>query len=90
MIKSHIEQVINDKIIIDGIYCNKCGRQIKNKYGRAEASIFGLTDLTERLSIEKHWGYNSQYDGEVHNIDICEDCYAEWIGTFSIPVESSI
>lgn len=43
-----------------------------------------LIESRECLSAVKHWGYDSPYDGEVHAMDICTDCYQKWISTFAI------
>ena len=57
------------------VQCNACGASI-NK------NDFGYFD--EYLSIEKHWGYPSEFDGETHNIDICEDCYKKLLQGLAI------
>lgn len=35
-------------------------------------------------SIKTEWGYFAEIfiDGEVHQFDICEECYAKWLSTF--------
>lgn len=57
------------KRVIDSVRCNCCGRMIQGE---------------ESFAAVKHWGYDSPYDGEVHAMDICTDCYAEWIRTFAV------
>ena len=52
------------KRVIESLRCNCCGRVIQSR---------------ECFSAVKHWGYDSPYDGEVHAMDICADCYAVWI-----------
>lgn len=63
---------------IKKIICNKCGKEIPVKNGRAEEGVF-CVDYT--------WGYFSEKDGERHSFDLCESCYDEIIRTFQIPVE---
>ena len=63
---------------IDKIICNKCGNEIIAKNGISEEEV---------LSVEKRWGYFSNKDIEVHEFDICETCYDEWISNFVIPIE---
>lgn len=59
------------------IICNKCGKEILVKNGIMEEDV---------LSVEKRWGYFSNKDNEVHQIDLCEECYDKWIESFLIPV----
>ena len=61
------------KQVPDRIICNCCGREIQ---------ITKQHPYPEYVSIRKEWGYDSPYDGEVHEIDLCQDCYAKWIRTF--------
>lgn len=60
------------------IICNKCGKEISVKNEISEADV---------LSVNKRWGYFSNKDNEVHNFDLCEECYDELIRTFKIPIE---
>ena len=57
------------KRVIEAVRCTCCGKLIESR---------------ECLSAVKHWGYDSPYDGEVHAMDICTDCYQKWISTFAI------
>ncbi len=61
------------------IICNKCGKEIVMEKGMYYQDV---------LSVEKRWGYFSEKDNEVHEFDICESCYDEWIKTFLIPVDT--
>jgi len=63
---------------VDKIICNKCGKEIVVRNGVPEEDTF---------SAQKRWGYFSEKDNEVHEIDLCEECYDKWIATFAIPVE---
>jgi hypothetical protein len=58
------------------VTCNMCGRGIeKNELGY----------FNDYLSVEKKWGYHSNLDGESHEIDVCLDCYQDWVSQFTIP-----
>ncbi|NMA83004.1 MAG: hypothetical protein GX962_03960 [Epulopiscium sp.] len=60
---------------VASIHCNGCGTPIpRDKHGNFE----------ETLHIEKEWGYLSKRDGEIHSIDLCQNCYEKWINTFAI------
>lgn len=59
------------------IICNKCGKEWKADKGMIRTGV---------CTVETDWGYFSNKDGEHHQIDICEECYDEWIKTFCIPV----
>lgn len=63
---------------LEKIICNKCGKEIIVKNGMSEIDTF---------SVEKRWGYFSNKDNEVHEIDLCEQCYDEWISEFLIPIQ---
>ena len=39
------------------------------------------------LRIDHTWDYFSEKDGEVHHLDICEECYDNLIQTLRLPVE---
>lgn len=60
------------------ILCNKCGKELKTSKGM-------ITDAA--LSIDYEWGYFSDYDGETHSFDICQDCYKEMVKGFIIPID---
>ena len=60
------------------IICNKCGKEIFVKNGIAEEDV---------LSVEKRWGYFSNKDNEIHEFDLCESCYDEFVKTFVISVK---
>lgn len=69
----HYKTIQIQKQVPDHIICNCCGQKIR---------ITGQQPYPEYVSIRKEWGYNSPYDGEVHEIDLCQDCYQKWIRTF--------
>jgi len=60
---------------IADVNCNLCARDInKNMTGYFE----------DHISLVKHWGYHSPFDGEVHSIDLCVDCYQGLVSQFEI------
>lgn len=63
----------------DQIICNCCGKKL---------SPTGQHPYLDYLHIQKEWGYDSPYDGEMHEMDICPDCYAAWIQTFKVPLQT--
>lgn len=58
------------------VRCNCCGRLISQKGNNKE----------DYLRIEKEWGYFSDKDREIHEIQLCEECYDRWIKGFRVPV----
>lgn len=70
------ENIIIEKV--DKVQCNCCGKDIAT-------DKFGYT--SDYLSVEKKWGYGSIFDNEIHNFDICEDCYKKMISKFKIPIK---
>ena len=60
------------------IFCNCCGKQIRTDRDRIAEGVF---------SGHVQWGCFSEKDGEIHDFDLCEDCYDKWIASFQIPVE---
>ncbi len=54
------------------IICNQCGENIEIK------------QYKDFLNINKTWGYNSNYDNENHEFELCENCYKELLDNFKI------
>lgn len=54
------------------IKCNKCGKD------------FDMWDEQEDFSIHRHCGYGSKYDGSIINLDLCCDCFDEFISSCAI------
>lgn len=63
---------------ITKIVCNQCGKEIEVVNGIAKEEV---------LTVEKQWGYFSDKDTELHQFDMCEECYDKLISSFRIPVE---
>lgn len=59
------------------IICNRCGKEIIVKNGMSEEEV---------LSVHKRWGYFSNKDNEVHEFDLCEQCYDRIVSEFSVPI----
>ncbi|GHU53280.1 hypothetical protein AGMMS49975_10920 [Clostridia bacterium] len=68
------KEVAAPRIYIEKVICNCCGEEIRK-------DKFGYFD--DYISIEKTWGYGSEFDGETHVIDICSHCYGEWLLKFA-------
>lgn len=60
------------------IICNMCGKEISMELEMTKE---------EMLHIEKNWGYFSQKDGEIHSLDLCEECYDSLIKRLRHPVQ---
>jgi len=60
------------------IICNKCRKEILVDNGMLKEDV---------LSVEKRWGYFSDKDNEVHQFDLCEECYDSIVESFQIPVK---
>jgi hypothetical protein len=60
------------------IYCNSCGKLLKEENGILIEDAFEAT---------KEWGYFSGRDMEVHHFNLCEECYDKLIASFAIPIE---
>lgn len=58
----------------DQIFCNCCGRELEREGGR----------YRDHLHIVKSWGYLSEQDGIVEELDICPECFEKWKRTFAI------
>lgn len=61
-----------------GMRCNKCGKLISVDNGIINQGVFTVT---------YGWGYFSEKDGQVHEFDLCEECYDEYTKTFLIPID---
>lgn len=55
--------------------CNKCGRKLKLENGYLKEGCF---------FVDYAFGYFSRKDGTRHSFDLCEDCYDEMVGQFTI------
>lgn len=62
---------------LNKIICNKCGKEIEAENGYLREDV---------LSVDKRWGYFSNKDNQLDSFDLCEDCYDEFVATFSVPI----
>jgi ribosomal-protein-alanine N-acetyltransferase len=67
------KEVTITKTEIDKVICNGCGKE--------------LTGYTDYLRVDKLWGYGTDYDGQTHRFDLCEECYSKLISDFVIGVD---
>lgn len=63
---------------VTAAFCNCCGNKMIVEHGIIKEGAF----VAEIL-----WGYFSEKDGELHNFDMCEECYDRMTEKFKIPVE---
>lgn len=59
------------------ICCNSCGKVLKVENGILLEDAFEAT---------KEWGYFSKRDMEIHQFNLCEECYEKMVSQFKIPV----
>lgn len=60
------------------IICNFCGEEIKKE---------GENVFYDYIEIKKKWGYLSDFDGQTHSFDICQNCYKKLIKEFKHQIE---
>lgn len=61
------------------IYCNKCGKEIiRDVHG----------NYPDHLHVEKQWGFFSDKDMEIHEWNLCEECYDKFLKKFVIPASA--
>lgn len=63
---------------LEAVICNACGRKLVVKNGIVREGV---------LMIDHAWDYFSEKDGEVHHLDLCEECYDTMLGTLKIPAD---
>ena len=63
---------------LEAVICNACGRKLAVKNGIALEGVLG---------IRHEWDYFSEKDGEIHRLDLCEECYDELVSSLKIPVD---
>lgn len=62
------------------VFCNCCGREMNTENEIIKEGIF---------SVKYQFGYFSKKDGQVHEFDMCEECYNKMITDFKIPCSVS-
>jgi hypothetical protein len=63
---------------LETVICNVCGKKLVVKDGILREGA---------LRIDHAWDYFSEKDGQIHHLDICEECYDQLSATFRIPVD---
>lgn len=63
---------------LETVVCNCCGKKLVVLNGIVREGV---------VSIDHAWDFFSEKDGEVHHMDLCEDCYDELVSQFRIPVD---
>lgn len=64
---------------LETVICNSCGKKLAVKNGILREGA---------LMIDHTWDYFSEKDGEIHHLDLCEECYDNFIQTLKIPVDT--
>ena len=75
-----INKIIKELEITE-IICNKCGKSFKPK----NKQDFFWRDIVQSFAIE--YQYGSEYDMEIWQFDICEDCLKDFIDSFKYNVK---
>ncbi len=63
---------------LETVICNHCAKKLAVKDGIVREGA---------LMIDHAWDYFSEKDGEVHHLDLCEECYDQLIRSFRLPVD---
>ena len=63
---------------LETVICNGCGKKLIVKDGILREGA---------LRIDHAWDFFSEKDGEVHHMDLCEECYDQLARSLRIPVE---
>jgi len=74
------KKIKTTKLIEDKGLCNKCGKKIElspEEIMNIDANLFHFFKI--------HFGYGSDFDREVWDFDLCEECLVGFIKEFRIP-----
>lgn len=63
---------------LDRVICNGCGKKLVVEDGIVREGV---------ISIDHVWDFFSEKDGEVHHLDLCENCYDNFVRELKLPVE---
>lgn len=63
---------------LESVVCNCCGKKLIVENGIVREGV---------ISVDHTWDFFSEKDGEVHHLDLCEECYDEMILGLRIPVD---
>ncbi len=67
---------VTEKVEVDAVTdvrCDVCLTSTQSKNG-------GL----EFATLQAHWGYGSQHDGERYEVHLCEDCFFSTLAYFNV------
>ena len=64
--------------VLKTVICNGCGRKLAVKDGIVREGV---------LRLDHQWDYFSEKDGEIHHLDLCEECCDRILGELRIPAE---
>jgi len=65
--KEIIEEVLN------GMYCDCCGKKVETPHGYNDTDINEFTIVFE---------YGSKFDLEKWKMDVCDECIEKWVSSF--------
>lgn len=68
----------DDEGQLKAILCNGCGKKLAADNGIVKEGHFSVT---------YEWDYFSEKDGEIHQFDLCEECYDALLAQFKLPVD---
>lgn len=60
------------------VCCNQCGKELVVEDGIIKEGCF---------SVDYEFDYFSNKDGYIYSLDLCEDCFDQWIKDFRNPVK---
>lgn len=82
MIEQKTQRVTREveEVVERYILCNKCGRKDESRPNPA------YEEVQEYLYVDLVGGYGSRFPGDSTRVrfEVCQDCLAEWVGTFKI------
>ena len=67
-------------VILVTVICDKCGRRLTNSSPSRDEGVEVAASperANEYFHLKTTWGYSSRRNGEIHEADVCEDCYDE-------------
>ncbi len=63
---------------LETVICNCCAKKLAVKDGIVREGV---------LMLDHAWDFFSEKDGEVHHLDLCEECYDQFIQGLKLPVD---
>lgn len=61
-----MRKILKTEDVLVEMFCDCCKRKIQVENGIVKEGVF---------SVDYCWGYFSKKDGQIHSVDICEECY---------------